>query len=355
MLLIKEVIYTADYVYYNGELYHAQKKQHKYVARIKTANGKYRYFYTREEYAAYKQNKESPRPKKTSGFKKVSDFFKNITTKITNFFKKSKKEIGKTLDKGRKFVDEVIFGKKKNGSFLFDTKERKFKYIARVKLSNGKYRYFYNQEEYDRYLQRTEYQKNEPSFMKKVPKIADGDSCMATEDMAEINEDYSSYDKDRSQNCRYCTAAYELRCRGYDVQAADKGNDIGYLFRADLDKFYEDPKQITIDESGKEYRSILNETKVHKKFNYDADMVKNAINNHSGKNTRGELAVSWKSGSAHSMVYEVNNKGEITIRDCQTNDIYRMEDIVGVVDHITITRTDNLTLKKGILKAVEDN
>lgn len=349
-------MYTADYIYYDGELYHAQKKQHKYIARVQTTKGKYRYFYTREEYAEYKQNKESPKPKKTSMWESVSKFFKKAKNSIRKLFKKSKKELGESLEKGRKFVDEVILGKKKpkKSSISIDG-DKKVKYIARIKLPNGKHRYFYDQDEYDRYLSRKEYQKNEPDFMKKVRKIADGDSCLATEDMAEINEEYSPYDKDRSYNCRYCSMAYELRCRGYDVQAADKGSDISYLFRSNLDRLYKNPKEITIDESGKEYTSILNETKLHKKFDYDADTVKRAINKHSGNNTRGEIAVSWKSGGAHSMIYEVDSKGKITIRDCQTNSVHRVEELVGIVNKITITRTDNLELKEGILKCVEDN
>ena len=350
----------ADYIYYNGELYHAQKKQHKYVARVKTANGKYRYFYTREEYNAYRNAKESSEPKKTSKLKtklkSVSKFFKDISNSISKLFNKSKKELGKTIEKGRKFVNDVILGKKKPRSPITTVKEKMHKYIARVKMSNGKYKYFYDTEAYKRYLKRMEYQKDEPDFMKKVPKINEDDDYTEAEDMAEINEAYSPYEKERSHNCVYCSIAYELRCRGYDVQAAENKGWLSYKgSNFAMSDFYENPKMITLDETGKEHKSILNATKLHKDFNYDARTVNSAILEHSGKNTRGEIRVSWKSGSAHSMVYEVLDNGGVIIRDSQVNQVYNMSDLVGLVNQITITRTDNLKLKKDILKTVEDN
>lgn len=351
---------TADYIYYNGELYHAQKKQHKYIARVQTANGKYRYFYTREDYDAYRKSKESPEPKKRSKLNSISNFFKKISDSVSKLFKKSKKELGESLEKGRKFVEEVILGKKneKNNSIL-DGKEKKFKYVARVKMTNGKYKYFYDTDAYERYLKRIEYQENEPEFMSKVPKISESDDYTADEDMAEINKEYSKYDKGTSQNCSNCTAAYELRCRGYDVSAADYENyvtsyDNASMFRFPL--YYKDANTIRLDDTGNEHKSPLNNTVAYKRYDYDSRTVTEAIIKHSGKNTRGDISVLWKDSSAgHSMVYEVDGKGNVIIRDCQTNKKYTVESIVEHVNAISITRTDNLELRKGILDAVEPN
>lgn len=352
------MVHTADYIYYNGELYHANKKKKvKYIAKVPISNGKYRYFYTQEEYNAYKNSKKPKESKLKSKLKSVSKFLKNISKKVNNLFKKSKKELGKTLEKGRKFVDEVIFGKKKNSSSLFDVKEKIHKYIARVKMSNGKYKYFYDAGAYERYLKRMEYQKNEPEFMKKVPKIPESDGYTADEDMAKINKEYSRYDKATSQNCTNCTAAYELRCRGYDVSAADYENYVANYDNASMFRFplyYKDAKTIRLDDTGEEHKSPLNNTVAYKRYEYDSRTVTEAILKHSGKNTRGDISVMWKEALAgHSMVYEVNNKGKVTIRDCQTNRTYRVEDIVDQVNAISITRTDNLELRKGILDAVE--
>lgn len=352
------MIRTADYIYYNGELYHASKKRKvKYIAKVPISNGKYRYFYTQEEYDSYKNSKKPKESKSKTALKSVSKFFKNIFAKANKIFKKSKKELGKTLEKGRKFVDEVIFGKKKNGSSLFDVKDKMTKYIARVKMSNGKYKYFYDAGAYERYLKRMEYQKNEPEFMKKVPKISESDGYTADEDMAKVNTEYSRYDKATSQNCTNCTAAYELRCRGYDVSAADYENyfanyDNASMFRFPL--YYKNAKTIRLDDTGKEHKSPLNNTLAYKRYDYDSRTVTEAILKHSGKNTRGDISVMWKEGLAgHSMVYEVDGKGNVTIRDCQTNEKYTVDSIVKHVNAISITRTDNLELRKGILDAVE--
>lgn len=351
--------HTADYIYYNGELYHASKKRKtKYIAKVPISNGKYRYFYTQEEYDAYKNSKKPKESKLKSKLKSVSKFFKNISKKISKLFKKSKTELGKTLAKGRKFVNEVIFGKKKGSGSRFDIKEKIHKYIARVKMSNGKYKYFYDSAAYERYLKRMKYQTNEPDFMKKVPKISESKDYTAEEDMAEINEKYSPYDDANSLNCANCTTAYELRCRGYDVEAAPYEGEFSYLDNGTVyrySKYYKDAHTITLNSEGGEHESILNGTKLQKEFDYDANTVEQAIIKHSGKNTRGDISVSWKSGSAHSMVYEVDSKGSVVIRDCQTNDVYSVANIVDLVNNIRITRTDNLELKKGILDAVEDN
>lgn len=352
------MIYTADYIYYNGELYHAQKRQHKYIARIKTSNGKYRYFYTQAEYQSYKNGKTTNKEEKTSKLKSISNFFKKITNSVSKLFKKSKKELGESLEKGRKFVEEVILGKKKgNNNSIFETKERKFKYIAKVEMSNGKYKYFYDTEVYERYLKRMKYQNDEPDFMKKVPKISENDSYSADEDMAEINKEYSKYDKSTSQNCTNCTAAYELRCRGYDVSASEYDNYIANYDNASMIRFplyYKDANTIRLDDTGNEHKSPLNNTIMYKRYEYDARTVTEAIVKHSGKNTRGDISVMWKEALAgHSMVYEVDKKGNVVIRDCQTNKKYTVESIVEHVNAISITRTDNLELRKGILDAVE--
>lgn len=328
-------------------LTHGKWKEHKYIERVKIGD-KYRYFYTQEEYDAYLKSKN----KKSS----ISAFFKKCFGKIDKIFKKSKKEASDLIDKGEKFINKVFKAEetKDKKTTLFG--KRQFKYVQRIKLSNGKYRYFYDEGEYERYLKRLEYQKDEPDFMKSTPKIPEEESFTEADNMVEINEEYDANDDQRSRNCVYCSTAYELRCRGYDVQAADRGNIFQYKGHpTDMDGFYENPKMITINESGDEYSNIFDGKVFSKKFEYTGDTAEKAIVKHSGKNTRGEIRVRWKSGGGHSMVYEVSKNGTVTIRDCQTNLVYDTRDIVDAVNHITITRTDNLKLKKGILKTVEDN
>ena len=345
----------ADYVYYNGELYHVDRKKHKYIAKVPIGKGKYRYFYDKEEYRAYMNNKtENKSENKKSKTNSVSNFFNKIFNKLNNLFKKSKKQVSKTINKGKKFVEEVILGlntdRKTPGTI--------FKYIERVKMSNGKYRYFYDEDEYKRYMNSRKYLEKEPEFMKKIPKISEEESFAVKDIMAKINPGYSRYDKSTSRNCANCTAAYELRCRGYDVKAATYKNIGEYLLNGVQYRFsyyYKNANCIMLDDEGKEHKSILNGTRYQKDFEYSSRTVEAAIVKHSGKNTRGDISVEWKQGSAHSMVYEVDSKGNVLIRDCQTNRVHRVSEITGRVKNIIITRTDNLELKKSILDAVEDN
>lgn len=341
----------SDYIYYNGELYHADKVKHKYIAKVRTSKGKYRYFYTKESYEAYKKGKtEKEKPKSNS----VSKFFADMFNKVKKLFKKPKKQIAKTIEKGKRFVEEVILGIKKDNK---NQSEKDHKYITRVKLPNGKYRYFYKIDEYNRYIARQNYQNNEPKFMKDIPKISGNKVYTAEEDMEKINPSYSKYDKATSQNCANCTAAYELRCRGYDVEAAEYENKGEYFLNGTdyrFDYYYKNAKSVTLDSNGDNHKSILNGSRWQKKFDYSPSTVESSIVKHSGVGTRGDISVSWKQGGGHSMAYEVNKDGSVVIRDCQTNRVYSVNDIASLVNNITITRTDNLELRKGILNAVKE-
>lgn len=342
------------YVISNGQLMHAAtRKRHKYIAKVRTKNGKYRYFYDQDKYEAYLKSKNKKRSK-SSIFDRLGDFSNWIKSLS---FKKTIKETGDAIEKGKKIVQK-LFTNMGDYAERIDKKtsgDKKFKYVKRIRLSNGKYRYFYSNEEYDRYVARLNYQNNEPNFMKKTPKISEDKSFTNDEDMKEVNEEYSSYDDGRSRNCVYCSAAYELRCRGYDVQAKEYTNPLSYRgSNFHMKGFYENPKMITIDSKGNEHKSVLNNTTLYKKHEYADGVVNDAILKHSGKDTRGEIRVTWKSGGGHSMVYEVRGNSVI-IRDCQTNKTYTPDEIGRSANQVTITRTDNLKLKKGILKTVEDN
>ena len=388
------MIYTANYIYYNGELYHAsdKKSQHKYIKKVKV-NGKWRYYYkdkdTGSKYGTYTDKKglnsytvkksdklfsSKETIKKDKVYKNRNVESKDVVysegrltrsidravTKLDKFIKKNsnKKFINKSLAKGAKVVSKLLGGNKKNEETKID---KTHKYIQRIKAASGKYIYFYTQDQYDRYLNKQKYQKKEPGFMKKVPEI---ESVMSSEDdMREINEKYDPYRISRSQNCAYCTAAYELRSRGYDVQAATNDGSSYLALGADyLTKLYEDPDTIFLNEKGKRDKSRkarkYDGTNKQKETKYNMKTVANSILEYSGKNTRGEFRVTWEQGGSHSMIYEVDKKGKITIRDAQTNTVHDLSEFQSgsySVSRIAITRTDNLKLKKGILKTVENN
>ena len=384
----------SNYIYYNGELYHAsdKKSQHKYIKKVKI-NGKWRYYYkdknTGSKYGTYTNKKGTD----TYTVKKSDKWFSSTKTttknkiyrnnkvegkdvvytegRLTRAIARGKKKITKALKKleNKKGASNFLKKGAKMLSKLFKTAKtetkipKTHKYIQRIKTASGKFLYFYDQAAYDRYLTKQKYQKNEPKFMKKVPDSTDR-SLSKDDDMSEVNEKYSPYSQERSQNCAYCTAAYELRSRGYDVQAATNIDMDSYEAKgADyLSKWYEDPDTIYLNEKGKKDRSIKawlhDGTTKQKKIDYDMNTVQKGILEYSGKNTRGEIRVTWKQGGAHSMIYEVDGKGKVTVRDAQTNRVYDLSEFESgshAVNRIAITRTDNLKLKKGILNVVENN
>jgi hypothetical protein len=98
-----------------------------------------------------------------------------------------------------------------------------------VNLPNGTNKKLSSKDEVEDYNERIEYQKNEPPFMKKVPDIPENVVYEKKEDMEKINEEYDPYDDSRSMNCGNCSAAYELRRRGYDVEAKEYDEDYNGL------------------------------------------------------------------------------------------------------------------------------
>ena len=88
---------------------------------------------------------------------------------------------------------------------------------------------------------------------------------------------------------------------------------------------------------------------------YTADSLEKAIKNANPPGSRGMIDVWWNQGGAHSIVYEVDDKGKVTIRDSQTYDEYGLDELASNVKRVTICRTDNLKLKEGILNAVKPN
>lgn len=72
-------------------------------------------------------------------------------------------------------------------------------------------------------------------------------------------------------------------------------------------------------------------------------------------NSRGNLMVRWVGGGGHSMIWETDTHGRVTIRDAQTNKVVFLKEILPYCTLVECVRTDNLELKEGILATVEEN
>lgn len=145
--------------------------------------------------------------------------------------------------------------------------------------------------------------------------------CTPEEDMKHINPGYKNLKENTKQNCSYCTTAYELRRRGYDVQAmvnarGETPDRILSVFPKAKQKELYKPNVIkSKDKDGKEVSTIQFKSTQEK---YDA-LTKELLSH--GDGARGNLLVAWNSWGGHSVAWE-NQNGNVIIRDCQSNKTY---------------------------------
>lgn len=330
-------------------------KDHKYIARVKNPSSKgykYIYFYNEAAYNRWRRGENGDNPKNqgvaalfqpdegenyVSPYKYSNDV--NFGGKIANKEFSTKK------------INSLI--KKIAGTSVKDLKRhanqyRKTKYLAKVKLSNGRFRYFYSRDEYVAYLRRQVYQKNEPNFMKNISEI-EGPSDIYN-DMMAVNPNYNNTlfmgktDGSYNYNCLLCTMTYELRRRGYDVEAGPYTSTLA-------DKI---GNSETSQKNGVYwYNTLFKNTKsvtLKSDKNIEEELSKMP-------NTRGDLSVQWKnSNSGHSMAYEVDLSGKVTIVDAQTGEMFsNSEDIQRLMSKTSgarYTRLDNAEFNEVIMDGV---
>lgn len=150
------------------------------------------------------------------------------------------------------------------------------------------------------------------------------DELTHDEDQELVNPNYDPYDSEYSLNCAYCTAAYDLRKRGYDVEAnpykSGTNNDM-----YEISSWYKDT-------TVRDWEYAKNTKQADKVLNKMPD------------NSYGQFCMFWSMGGGHSVVWSREN-GETVIRDCQSNTKYTYDEWVknygSYVTDITILRTDN--------------
>lgn len=176
------------------------------------------------------------------------------------------------------------------------------------------------------------------------------------EDLKAINPKYNAFDPGTTNNCTCCTAAYDLRRRGYDVEAQKTST----------------PHDIY--ETSSWYKDYIEHTGF---YQLDPKVAKQAIDIYDTiedkikkmpKGSRGELTVHFpKPGSklditnpdtigfGHSMIFE-NENGSARIMDGQINTVYSQKLFTDLIVQnrsdwpalgfmFTLTRLDNLEPK----------
>ena len=158
------------------------------------------------------------------------------------------------------------------------------------------------------------------------------------EDMAACNPKYSKggvYKK----NCISCALAYDLRRRGYDVEAASI--DTTSVTNGSL------PVQLGFYKGEKlEIFEVPNNPDVAVK-----QFTKNLLSY--GDRSRGMLRIRWKNGDGHAVVWEVDGRS-LLIRDSQNNTIADLSDYIHRSKTFYYFRTDNLEPTEKTLRFVKN-
>ena len=149
------------------------------------------------------------------------------------------------------------------------------------------------------------------------------------------NPNYNSGDINYRLNCGYCIAAYEMRRRGYDVEANPKE----YLYVSEWLNLFKNTQQVKIN--------AKTPTTAVKEIKYKISQW--------GNNSRGSIFVNWTGKKiGHFFSFEVKD-GEIMFVDAQTGNL-NVESYFQMVDlsSVTIVRLDNLEPSEIIKEACKN-
>ena len=351
----------------------------KYIKREKV-NGKWRYWY---DYKSLKND--------------VKSALNKLTTKTNKFVSSGKK----TLQKYKKTSIKSTIKKVSDGvkDFVESVKKRVFKYVAKVPTDNGTYRYFYSDEAYQAYLKGKNtadklLDKNlnqtavdtakanaktivantllgkfgEAIYNTVAPALAalqielttpksfselkktNGDQTNDEHQQA-INPDYNkNFTYDYRMNCSFCTAAYDLRKRGYDVEANPISMVEGYTIY-DITSWYKDAQVVSQSTVEGFYRQqALKNPK--KDALTKTEMLAKALESN-GEGARGHLALYWLDGGGHDVIWEIENS-KVVIRDCQTGNVVDISEYEYCTTGYDYVRVDNLECTEDILRTVRN-
>lgn len=381
-----------------------KKFKPKYYTKIKLNNKKYRYFYTKEEYLAYmnkgkskesdkspgsdktkndtsllgssKDSKKGPAKKNKNSFvsflqrgkKSVSSAFSKTISKTS--LKRGKKTLSKILSKpksvikgaGAKIQSLVKNGKNSTKKVISKIEKKTLSSIENTdkKITKAKNKVskalssltepVKNLFKTSAEIQKSNQEKTIEKLKKDPNKISGLDvkktACSKKEDQEQTNPKYddgSNYAY--SNNCAYATAAYDLRQRGYDVEAAgvkkSTANDID-----EIASWYAGEK-------------IESSKTLFKKNNVDGSsigygecskLIEEDLLKH-GEGARGHFCLYWRQGGGHDVIWEVEN-GEVVLRDCQTNKTYEVHEQLKYAKDFKYFRTDNVELNDEVTKTV---
>lgn len=155
------------------------------------------------------------------------------------------------------------------------------------------------------------------------------------EDIKAVNPKYNSdaevwEQPEYHQNCCYCTATYEMRRRGYDVQARPRDDNKKYH---DLTDYYLNPNEQLFFFKGEQrtktygHRDVdinplpklLSPVKVIQMTNDVKNYIKDMPDG-----ARGSIEINWYFGGGHLINFEKVDNNNIYVIDAQCNEKYNI-------------------------------
>ena len=171
-------------------------------------------------------------------------------------------------------------------------------------------------------------------------------------DAKAINPGFHKNPKDKGYryNCSFCSTAYELRRRGYDVFAnkALQGRTIDHV-----SNFFKNPEihkgSELVDKDSISY--VRNGLRYYddKKSNEAVSRIMDRIASQ-GEGTRGNISFHYYSGGGHDTAYEIHN-GKVVLVDGQIGQLFKPDFLgsIALPDSITWFRTDNLDINPDVI------
>ena len=166
------------------------------------------------------------------------------------------------------------------------------------------------------------------------------------EDIKAVNPDFKLGGYGATNNCFLCTTAYDMRRRGYDVEAKKMNGD-GVESRA-LKSLYKNPVINKISDKDPVTGKRSSNVNVNRQ-----NMINNAKKEITAQgDSRGNIMVMWSTAGGHSMAYEVKH-GALEILDTQCGRVYKGSEVDRLLSRtkdIQYARLDNLEIKEKAMK-----
>lgn len=336
------------------------KKQHKYIERIKTGAKTWKYFYDMASYNAFKRSKEERDQIKQNRYDREHN---------TPAYRIRKQKIAYERSSKAKAADEAAKQQVRNDiryERLLPKRQRKAREEGMAAEEKAKNETRENVKNYRE--KRHELKKKSDAIFEKALKRIDynlDDIKKEPENMKDtvehINRDYEKNNRETSMNCTYCTSAFDLRRRGYDLEANHIKTDGKATFQ--ILNWYDGaelkcPGALMSEAAYLQYRSsggtkIDVEAKQKQAKKVADDMNKQILKDMgTDPESNGHVIMSWLNGGGHDITYFVSGDKKVHYYDNQVNKEIDINDYLLKAYYVEYFRSDNLAINESVLETV---